>query len=36
MEEPMLSEKSEVKLDIKTLIGIVIGIVTVEIGRAHV
>ena len=29
MEEPMLSEKSEVKLDIKTLIGIVIGIVTV-------
>ena len=25
----MLSEKSEVKLDIKTLIGIVIGIVTV-------
>jgi hypothetical protein len=29
MEEQMLSEKSEVKLDIKTLIGIVIGIVTV-------
>ena len=26
MEEPMLSEKSEVKLDIKTLIGIIIGI----------
>ena len=29
MKEQMLSEKSEVKLDIKTLIGIVIGIVTV-------
>ena len=29
MKEPTLSEKSEVKLDIKTLIGIIIGIVTV-------
>jgi hypothetical protein len=29
MKEQTLSEKSEVKLDIKTLIGIIIGIVTV-------
>ena len=29
MEEKMLSEKSEVKLDIKTLIGIIIGIISI-------
>ena len=29
MEEPMLSDKSEVKLDIKTLLGIIIGIISI-------